>query len=177
MPPVALATLDSGLSTLYVVYHVGTFRRSGGVTQPAGSGPGELDKLRQIVFGEESARLERELANDRRAALEQLAEAERRMGQRVEELAQRVTAQLDDLSRRQQAHAERVTQLLDQVMAELTRRVDGLVTETRARLDEMKARTAELERRKLNVADFGSSLASLGQRFTSESQADSPSPG
>ena len=147
------------------------------MTQPAGTGPGALDQLRQIVFGEESARLERALADDRRTAAEQRAEVERRMGQKVEELAQRVTAQLDDLSRRQQAHAERVTQLLDQVMAELTRRVDGLVTETRARLEEMKARTAELERRKLNVADFGSSLASLGQRFTADSPVDTGSSG
>jgi hypothetical protein len=143
------------------------------VTQPSGSGPGDLDTVRQILFGADIARLERDLAADRKAALEQLADLERRTGQRLDELAQRVTAQLDDLSRRQQAHAERVTQLLDQVMAELTRRVDGLLGETRARLDELKAKAAELERRKLNVADFGASLATLGQRFAGESPPDS----
>ena len=84
----------------------------------------------------------------------------------MEEMAQRVSAQLDDLSRRQQAHADKVTQLLDQVMAELTRRAEALQTETRTGLDELRARAAELERRKLNVADFGSSLATLGQRFS-----------
>lgn len=144
------------------------------MTQPSGSGPGDLDTIRQILFGADLARLEHDLANDRRTALEQLGDLERRMGQRLDELAQRVTAQLDDLSRRQQAHAERVTQLLDQVMAELTRRVDGLLTETRARLDELKSKTAELERRKLNVADFGASLAALGQRFAGEPPPEPP---
>lgn len=147
------------------------------MTQPSGSGPGDLDTIRQILFGADVARVERDLAENRRAAAEQLAELERRMGQRLDELAQRVTAQLDDLSRRQQAHAERVTQLLDQVMAELTRRVDGLLSETRARLDEFKVKLAELDRRKLNVADFGSSLATLGQRFTAESAGEQPPPG
>ena len=138
------------------------------MTQPSGSGPGDLDTIRQILFGAEVARIEREMAAGKRAAEEQLAELERRIGQRMDELSQRVTAQLDDLSRRQQAHADRVTQLLDQVMAELTRRVDGLVAETRAKLDELKAKAADLEKSKLSVADFGSSLAALGQRFTGE---------
>jgi exonuclease VII large subunit len=138
------------------------------VTQPSGSGPGDLDTLRQILFGAEVARFERDMAADRRTAQDQLADLERRIGQRVDELAQRVTAQLDDLSRRQQAHADRVTQLLDQVMAELTRRVDGLLAETRARVDEVKAKAAELERSKLSVTEFGSSLAALGQRFSGE---------
>jgi DNA anti-recombination protein RmuC len=136
------------------------------VTQPSGSGPGDLDTIRQLLFGAEVARVERDMAADRRAAQEQVADLERRLGQRLEELAQRVTAQLDDLSRRQQAHADRVTQLLDQVMAELTRRVDGLLAETRARVDELKVKAAELERAKLSVADFGASLAALGQKFS-----------
>jgi hypothetical protein len=147
------------------------------VTQPSGPGPGDLDTIRQILFGAEVARLERDLASDRRAAQEHLADLERRMGQRLDDLAQRVTAQLDDLSRRQQSHADRVTQLLDQVMAELTRRVDGLLSETRARLDELKVKAAELERRKLNVADFGASLATLGQRFTGDEPAGPPPAG
>ena len=147
------------------------------MTQPSGSGPGDLDTIRQILFGAEVARIERDMAADRRTAQEQSAELERRIGQRMDELAQRVTAQLDDLSRRQQAHADRVTQLLDQVMAELTRRVDGLLAETRARVDELKAKAAELDRRKLNVADFGASLAALGQRFAGETPPESPPPG
>ena len=144
------------------------------MTQTAGPGTGDLDTIRQVLFGAELARLERDQAGERRAMAEQVAELERRVGQRMDELAQRVTAQLDDLSRRQQAHAERVTQLLDQVMAELTRRVDGLLAETRGRLEEVKGKVAELERRKLNVADFGASLATLGQRFTGDSGANSP---
>ncbi len=136
------------------------------MTQPSGSGPGDLDTIRQILFGAEVARVERDMAADRRTAQEQAADLERRIGQRMDELAQRVTAQLDDLSRRQQAHADRVTQLLDQVMAELTRRVDGLLAETRQRVDELKAKVGDLERSKLNATDFGSSLAALGQRFT-----------
>jgi len=147
------------------------------VTQSSGPGAGDLDTIRQLLFGAELARLEHEQAHERRAAAEQVAELERRVGQRMDELAQRVTAQLDDLSRRQQAHAERVTQLLDQVMAELTKRVDGLLSETRSRLEELKAKAAELEKRKLNVADFGASLATLGQRFTGDSGASSPSAG
>ena len=95
-----------------------------------------------------------------------LQDLERRVGERLEELSHRVTAQLDDLSRRQQQHADRVTQLLDQVMAQLGQRVETLVGETRARLDELQQRTAEIERRKLSVADFGATLATLGQRFT-----------
>jgi len=147
------------------------------VTQTTGPAAGDLDTVRQVLFGADLARIERDLATERRLAGEQLAELERRVGQRMDELAQRVTAQLDDLSRRQQAHAERVTQLLDQVMAELTRRVDGLLSETRSRLDELKGKVAELERRKLNVADFGASLATLGQRFTADSQVNPPSAG
>ena len=147
------------------------------MTQPTGSGPGDLDTLRQILFGAEAARIERDMAADRRAAQEQLADLERRLGQRMDELAQRVTAQLDDLSRRQQAHADRVTQLLDQVMAELTRRVDGLLAETRARVDELKAKIADLERTKLNAGDFGASLAALGQRFSGGSGSTPSTPG
>ena len=138
------------------------------MTQPLGSGPGDLDTIRQILFGAELSRIERDMAADRRTAQEQATDLERLIGQRMDELAQRVTAQLDDLSRRQQAHADRVTQLLDQVMAELTRRVDALVAETRARVDELKAKAADLERSKLSVTDFGSSLAALGQRFSGE---------
>lgn len=150
------------------------------MTHPSGSSPSDLDTVRQLLFGAEVARIEEALGNDRQALgsrvtdLEQrtersLGELERRMGLKMEELSQRVTAQLDDLARRQQAHADKVTQLLDQVMAELTRRAEALQTETRTGLDELRARAAELERRKLNVADFGSSLATLGQRFTAAS--------
>jgi exonuclease VII large subunit len=147
------------------------------VTQPSGSGPGDLDTVRQILFGAELARVERDMAADRRAAQELAADLERRLGQRMDELAQRVTAQLDDLSRRQQAHADRVTQLLDQVMAELTRRVDGLLAETRARVDELKTQVADLDRSKLSAADFGSSLAALGQHFAGEPGPRPPASG
>ena len=146
------------------------------MTQPSGTGPADLDTIRQILFGADLSRLEGDLAADRKAAEEQSADLERRITQRMDELAQRVTAQLDDLSRRQQAHADRVTQLLDQVMAELTRRVDGLLAETRARVDELKAKAAELDKRKLNATDFGASLAALGQRFAAETPPEVPSP-
>jgi hypothetical protein len=49
------------------------------------------------------------------------------------------------------------------------------VAETRARVDELKSKAADLERSKLSVADFGSSLAALGQRFTAESLPERPS--
>jgi tetrahydromethanopterin S-methyltransferase subunit G len=144
------------------------------VTQP-GEG---LDTIRQILFGAEIARLEQAMAADREAAqrrvsdLEQKvehahADLEQRVSRRLEELSQKVTSQLEDLSRRQQAHADRVTQLLDQVMAELTRRTDVLTGETKAGLEELRARMGELERRKLNVAEFGASLAALGQKYAS----------
>ncbi len=32
------------------------------MTQPSGSGPGDLDTIRQILFGAEASRLDRELA-------------------------------------------------------------------------------------------------------------------
>jgi len=107
----------------------------------------ELDDIRRLLYGAEVARLEQLI--DRR----------------MEELSGKVSARLEELGRLQQGHAEKVTQLLDQVMAELTRRNDALTAETRAGLEELKAKTAELERRKLNAADFGSSLAMLGQRL------------
>jgi BMFP domain-containing protein YqiC len=50
------------------------------------------------------------------------------------------------------------------------------VGETRSRLDELQQRAAELERRKLSVADFGATLATLGQRF-SEGGKGSPDGG
>jgi len=156
------------------------------VSQPSGS-PADLDTVRQILFGAEVARLDQALVQDRQASharaadLEQrlergLAELERRVQGRLDELSQRLAGQLDDLSRRQQAHAERVTELLDQVMAELSRRADTLAVETKAALDELKARTGELDRRKLNVVDFGASLATLGQRF-SAAPGDEPRAG
>lgn len=136
------------------------------MTKPEASPSQELDTVRQLLFGAETARLEEKIAADRQAAASQLQDLERRMGERLDELSRRVTAQLDDLSRRQQQHADRVTQLLDQVMAQLGQRVETLVNETRSKMDEIQQRTSELERRKLSVADFGSTLATLGQRFT-----------
>jgi hypothetical protein len=44
------------------------------------------------------------------------------------------------------------------------------------RLDEIQQRTAELERRKLSVADFGATLATPGRRFRAES-GPGPVPG
>jgi len=146
------------------------------VTKPEASPSQELDTVRQLLFGAEAVRLEERIAADRQAASAQLQDLERRMGERLDELSRRVTAQLDDLSRRQQQHADRVTQLLDQVMAQLGQRVETLVSETRSKMDEIQQRTSELERRKLSVADFGSTLATLGQRFT-ESSKDSPGGG
>lgn len=154
------------------------------MTQPSGTSPSDLDTVRQVLFGADVARLEQTLGNDRQAMtarvaeLEQradrnLADTERRIERKIDEMSQRVGAQLEDLSRRQQAHAERVTQLLDQVMAELTRRAETLQTETRAGLEELRTKAAELERRKLNVVDFGSSLATLGQRFSAASVEES----
>ncbi|MBI1722438.1 MAG: hypothetical protein HYR48_00850 [Gemmatimonadetes bacterium] len=158
------------------------------MTTSPGPSPSELDTVRQILFGADMARLDQALTNDRQAAatrtaeLEQrvdrsLAELERRIERKIDEMSQRVTAQLDDLSRRQQAHAERVTQLLDQVMAELARRADSLQAETRAGLEELRAKAADLDRRKLSVADFGSSLATLGQRFSGASTEEPGRPG
>ena len=146
------------------------------MTKPEASPSQELDTVRQLLFGAEAARLEEKIAADRQAAAAQLQDLERRMGERLDELSRRVTAQLDDLSRRQQQHADRVTQLLDQVMAQLGQRVETLVNETRTKMDEIQQRTSELERRKLSVADFGSTLATLGQRFT-EGAKDAPSGG
>jgi len=143
------------------------------VTKPEASPSQELDTVRQLLFGAEVARLEEKIAADRQTAAAQLQDLERRLGERLDELSRRVTTQLDDLSRRQQQHADRVTQLLDQVMAQLGQRVETLVNETRSKMDEIQQRTAELERRKLSVADFGSTLATLGQRF-SEGAKDSP---
>jgi len=137
------------------------------VTQPEGSTK-DLDTIRQIFFGAEVARLEERMASDRSGTASQLQDLERRTTERLDELSRRVTAQLDDLSRRQQQHADRVTQLLDQVMAQLGQRVETLVTETRSKLEEQQQRLAELERRKLSVADFGATLATLGQRFAGE---------
>jgi len=141
------------------------------VTQPAGS-PADLATVRQVLFGAEVARLDNRDADIERKVEQDLAELERRLEARLAELSQRLAAQLDDLSRRQQAHADRVTQLLDQVMAELTRRADTLTTETRAGLEDVRTKLGELERRKLNVADFGTSLATLGQRFASAAAED-----
>lgn len=145
------------------------------MTQPPGT-PSDLDSIRHILFGAEVSRLEQTLATDRQSAAAHAAEfeqkvdraftsLEQRVDRRLDEMQQRVSAQLDELGRRQQAHADKVTQLLDQVMAELSRRTDSLTAETRAGLEELRGRTGELEKRKLNVAEFGASLAALGQRY------------
>jgi DNA anti-recombination protein RmuC len=128
--------------------------------------------VRQILFGADVARLDGRDAELERRVEQGLAELERRMEARLTDLSQRLAAQLDELSRRQQAHADRVTQLLDQVMAELTRRGEALSAESRSGMEEMRAKLAELERRKLNVADFGASLATLGQRFAAAAAED-----
>jgi exonuclease VII large subunit len=147
------------------------------VTQPPGT-PSDIDSIRNILFGDEVSRLEQALAADRQNTAARAAESEQkvdraftaleqRVERRLEEMQQRVSKQLDELSRLQQAHADKVTQLLDQVMAELSRRTDALTAETRSGLEELRARATELEKRKLNVAEFGASLAALGQRYTS----------
>jgi tetrahydromethanopterin S-methyltransferase subunit G len=147
--------------------------------------PNDIDSVRRILFGADLARLEQAQAADREAAqrragdMEQkvdraFTELEHRVHQRLEELAQKVAAQLEELSHRQQAHAERATQLLDQVMAELARRTDQIAAETRTGFEELRTRAGELERRKLNVVEFGASLAALGQRFAAA--GDEPKP-
>jgi hypothetical protein len=138
----------------------------------------DLDSVRRLLFGAEVSRIEQLVEEGRQSLTSRvtdaeqrgeraLAELEQRVERRLDDLAQRVTTRLDELARLQQGHAEKVTQLLDQVMAELTRRTDTLTSETRAGLEELTARATELERRKLNAADFGSSLAMLGQRLAS----------
>lgn len=139
------------------------------MTQPPGS-PADLATVRQILFGADLARLDGRDAELERRTEQALAELERRLEARLSELSHRLSTQLEELSQRQQAHAEKATQLLDQVMAELTRRSDALATETRAGLEELRARAADLDRRKLNLADFGASLATLGQRFTTAAE-------
>ncbi len=146
------------------------------------SNPSEIDTVRRVLFGAALERIEQTLDADRLSARERTTEAaqkgeralqelELRLDRKLDELSQRVTARLDELARLQQSHAERVTQLLDEVMTELTRRGESLTAETRAGLEELRARTADLERRKLNAADFGSSLAVLGQRLASAGDA------
>lgn len=137
----------------------------------------DLDAVKRLLFGAEVTRIEQALET-RVADAEQrgeraLAELEQKVERRLDELSQRVTARLDELARLQQGHAEKVTQLLDQVMTELSRRTDALTSETRAGIDELKSRAADLERRKLNAADFGSSLATLGQRLASGGEESS----
>jgi len=138
--------------------------------------PSDLDSIRQILFGADVSRLEQQLSSAREASsaragdFEQKVDKaftalEQRVERRLEEMGQRMTAQLDDLSRKQQAHADKVTQLLDQVMAELGRRSESLASETRAGFEELRSRAAGLEKRKLHVAEFGASLAALGQRY------------
>ena len=155
------------------------------MTQPSGSS--DLDSIRQILFGADLGRLEQALASDRQQAAARATEfeqkvdraftaLEQRVDKRLDEMNQRVSAQLEELSRRQQAHADKVTQLLDQVMAELSRRTDALTAETKAGFEELRARSSELDRRKLNVTEFGASLAALGQRFANAS-GDEPSRG
>jgi DNA anti-recombination protein RmuC len=143
------------------------------VTQP-GATASDLDAVRRILFGADLSRLDQALAGDRQALAARLAELEQRVDRKLEELSKRVTAQLEDLTRRQQAHAERVTQLLDQVMAELTRRSEQLGSEARTGLEDLRGRVLELEKKKLSVADFGASLASLGQRFAAGTGDETP---
>lgn len=144
-------------------------------------GNADLDAVRRILFGADVSRLDQALEELKGQSAARASEAEgrasaglqdldRRVQQRLDELTQRVTAQLEDLSRRQQAHADKVTQLLDQVMAELSRRTDQLQGESRAALAELKEQVADLEKRKLSAADFGGTLAMLGQRFAAGSE-------
>jgi DNA repair exonuclease SbcCD ATPase subunit len=140
------------------------------VTQPSTSPSPvqDLDSLRQIVFGAESARLEERIGAVERAANAELHDLERRVGDRLDDLGNRMTAQQAEVARLQQEHAERVTQMLDQMLAQLGHRLDTLVAETRERLDALQQRATDLERRKLNVVDFGGTLATLGQRFSGD---------
>jgi len=135
------------------------------VTQPVTSPTQDLDALREILFGAEAARLEACMAANQSAASVGLRELERRVGERLDELTSRIATQQAETARLQQEHSEQVTQMLDQMLAQLGHRLDTLVTETRERLDGLQQRAAELERRKLNAADFGGTLATLGQRF------------
>ena len=137
------------------------------MTQPTASTQ-DLDALRQILFGAEVARLDERIGAAQHAATADVHDLERRVGDRIDELTNRLAAQQADVARLQQEHAERVTQMLDQMLAQLGHRLDTLVEETRERLDALQQRATELERRKLNVADFGGTLATLGQRFSGD---------
>lgn len=130
-----------------------------------------------MLFGAEMARIEQSMEEARQHAQTRIADAEQRgeraqseleqrIDRKMDELSQRVTSRLDELARLQQGHAEKVTQLLDQVMTELSRRTDALTAETRAGLEELKTRAADIERRKLNAVDFGSALSQLGQKWS-----------
>ena len=138
------------------------------MTQPTTTPVQDLDTLRQILFGAETQRLEELTASNQAAATHELRQLEHRMSERLEDLAARLAAHQAETARLQVEHVERVTQMLDQMLAQLGHRLDTLVTETRERLDALQQRASDLERRKLNAADFGGTLSTLGQRFTSD---------
>lgn len=138
------------------------------MTQPSTSPTQDLDALRQIVFGAEAARLEERIGAVQHEASTDVRDLECRVGDRLDDLGKRLAAQQAEVARLQQEHAERVTQMLDQMLAQLGHRLDTLVEETRERLDALQQRATDLERRKLNVTDFGGTLATLGQRFSGD---------
>lgn len=142
------------------------------MNQLEGSASHDLDAIRHILLSGDVGRLEEKMTNGLGAAAAQLADAERRAAEQMEEVSHRITAVHEEMSRRQQEHTERVTQLLEQMVSQLGRRVDTLVTETRAALDDVKQRVVEVERRKLNVADFSGTLSTLGQRFSGDNGYD-----
>ncbi|HVO34218.1 MAG TPA: hypothetical protein VMT21_01560 [Gemmatimonadales bacterium] len=136
--------------------------------EPSTSPAQDLDALRQILFGAQVARLEERVGAAQQTANADVRDLERRVGDRLDDLGNRLTAQQAEVARLQQEHAERVTQMLDQMLAQLGHRLDTLVEETRERLDALQQRATDLERRKLDVTDFGGTLATLGQRFSGD---------
>ena len=138
------------------------------MTQPNESPVQDLGTLRQILFGAETTRLEECINANQSAASAELRDLERRVVERFQELATRMDTQQAETARVQQENAARVTQMLDDVLAQLGHRLDTLVTETRERMDGLQQRATELERRKLNVTDFGGTLQTLGQRFSGD---------
>jgi dsDNA-specific endonuclease/ATPase MutS2 len=135
------------------------------MTIPAPKTTDGLEVLRQLIVAPEIQRLEERLNGDTARMTALVQDVERRTNERLDSAVEKLAEQHSEIVRAMQAESTRLTQAMEQVSAQFGRRVESLIAESRTRLDDVTRRLADQERSKLNAADFGATLATLGQRF------------
>jgi chromosome segregation ATPase len=147
------------------------------MTQPTPATANDLERLRDILYGEQTRTTEQrhsDFENRLRELGAQLESAQHKIGEQMnrqgsaqsssqQELADRLSAQLTDLQTQLNALRQELSQRLDQLDATSRQRTEAVRTE-------LLALTTDLEEKKAARHDLGQMLVELGQRLQSGDQ-------